>query len=100
MTTSPPSGQTVPVNGIEMYYESRGEGEPLVLLHGGSQNAHTFDTVAMALDRPLVAIDLPGHGHSDGPAAPREGQLDIQANAADVATVIRQLAPAARAVAG
>ena len=72
----------------------------LVLLHGGSQNAHTWDTVAMALDRPLVAIDLPGHGHSDGPAAPREGQLDIQANAADVATVIRQLAPAAQAVVG
>ena len=72
----------------------------LVLLHGGSQNAHTWDTVAMALDRPLVAIDLPGHGHSDGPAVPREGQLDIQANAADVATVVRQLAPAARAVVG
>ena len=72
----------------------------LVLLHGGSQNAHTWDTVAMALDRPLVAIDLPGHGHSDGPAAPREGQLDIQANAADVATVVRQLAPAAQAVVG
>jgi pimeloyl-ACP methyl ester carboxylesterase len=29
----------------------------LVLLHGGAQNAHTWDTVAMALDRPLVAID-------------------------------------------
>ena len=45
-----------------------GDGEPeLVLLHGGAQNAHTWDTVAMALDRPLVAVDLPGHGHSDGP---------------------------------
>ena len=30
----------------------------LVLLHGGAQNAHTWDTVAMALGRPLVAIDL------------------------------------------
>src|SRR5580692_6396207 len=39
----------------------------LVLLHGGAQNAHTWDTVAMALDRSLVAIDLPGHGHSDSP---------------------------------
>ena len=48
----------------------------LVLLHGGSQNAHTWDTVAMALDRPLVAIDLPGHGHSDGPGDRPEGQLD------------------------
>src|SRR5438874_1908655 len=37
----------------------------VVLLHGGAQNAHTWDTVALAL-RPhrLLAIDLPGHGHS------------------------------------
>src|SRR5450759_5509931 len=37
----------------------------IVLLHGGAQNAHTWDTMALALDRPLVAVDLPGHGHSD-----------------------------------
>lgn len=43
-----------------------GEAEPLaLLLHGGAQNAHTWDTVALALDRPLLAMDLPGHGHSD-----------------------------------
>ena len=72
----------------------------LVLLHGGSQNAHTWDTVAMALDRPLVAIDLPGHGHSDGPGERPEGQLDAHGNAVDVAAAIRQLAPAAKAVIG
>jgi pimeloyl-ACP methyl ester carboxylesterase len=72
----------------------------LVLLHGGSQNAHTWDTVAMALDRPLAAIDLPGHGHSDGPGDGQEGQLDAHGNAVDVAAAIRQLAPAARAVIG
>ncbi|MDQ2811545.1 MAG: alpha/beta hydrolase [Actinomycetota bacterium] len=72
----------------------------LVLLHGGSQNAHTWDTVAMALDRPLVAIDLPGHGHSDGPADRSGGQLDAYGNAVDVAQAIRQLAPAAQAVIG
>ena len=59
----------------------------IVLLHGGAQNAHTWDTVALALDRPLVAIDLPGHGHSDhraeGPFSPRE-------NATDVAVTIRR----------
>jgi pimeloyl-ACP methyl ester carboxylesterase len=77
------------------------DGDPdLVLLHGGSQNAHTWDTVAMALDRPLVAIDLPGHGHSDGPGDRPEGQLDARGNAADVAAAIRQLAPAAKAVIG
>jgi pimeloyl-ACP methyl ester carboxylesterase len=72
----------------------------LVLLHGGSQNAHTWDTVAMALDRPVVAIDLPGHGHSDGPGERSEGQLDTRGNAADVAAAIRQFAPAAKAVVG
>jgi pimeloyl-ACP methyl ester carboxylesterase len=78
-----------------------GDGEPeLVLLHGGAQNAHTWDTVALALGRPLVAIDLPGHGHSDGPGEPAAGQSSIQANAADVAAAIRQLAPQAKAVVG
>ena len=43
-----------------------GDSDPeLVLLHGGAQNSHTWDTVALALGRPLVTVDLPGHGHSD-----------------------------------
>jgi pimeloyl-ACP methyl ester carboxylesterase len=69
----------------------------LVLLHGGAQNAHTWDTVAMALGRPLVAIDLPGHGHSDGPA---DSSADLEANAGDVAAAVAALAPDARAVVG
>ena len=69
----------------------------LVFLHGGAQNAHTWDTVALALARPLVCIDLPGHGHSDGG---RAGSLDLASNASDVATVIRALAPDASAVVG
>jgi pimeloyl-ACP methyl ester carboxylesterase len=69
----------------------------LVLLHGGGQNAHTWDTVALALGRPLVAIDLPGHGHSDGP---REGSTTYADNVEDMATAIRELAPDARAVVG
>ena len=78
-----------------------GSDEPeLVLLHGGAQNAHTWDTVAMALGRPLVAIDQPGHGHSDGPREGPSGQLSLQSNAEDVAVAIRALAPNARAVVG
>jgi pimeloyl-ACP methyl ester carboxylesterase len=84
-----------------------GDAEPeLVLLHGGAQNAHTWDTVALALDRPLVAIDLPGHGHSDGGrtgATAGDGghhALDARSNARDVSTVVRALAPEARAVVG
>jgi len=77
------------------------DGDPeLVLLHGGAQNAHTWDTVAMALGHPLVAIDLPGHGHSDGPGESPDGPLDAYGNAVDVAAAVRQLAPAARAVVG
>ena len=68
-----------------------------VFLHGGAQNAHTWDTVLLALARPAVAIDLPGHGHSDGG---RSGYLDTGANADDVAAVIRRLAPEAKAVIG
>src|SRR5687768_9761325 len=75
-----------------------GDADPeLVFLHGGAQNAHTWDTVALALQRPLVCIDLPGHGHSDGG---RVGSLDLQSNAEDVAVAVRALAPNARAVIG
>lgn len=69
----------------------------LVLIHGGAQNAHTWDTVALALDRPLVALDLPGHGHSshrpDHAYWPGE-------NAAALETAVRELAPDARMVVG
>jgi len=69
----------------------------LVLVHGGAQNAHTWDTVAMALDRPLLAIDLPGHGHSDGGP---DGSLSVASNGEDLATVIAALAPDAAGVVG
>jgi pimeloyl-ACP methyl ester carboxylesterase len=76
-----------------------GDGPPeVVLLHGGAQNAHTWDTVALALGRPLVAIDLAGHGHSD--TIPEGSALDLDTSAPEVATVIRRLAPDAKAVAG
>jgi pimeloyl-ACP methyl ester carboxylesterase len=67
-----------------------GEGDPeLALVHGGAQNAHTYDTVALALARPLVALDLPGHGHSD--PSPY-GNSAIAAHARDVARTLEQLA--------
>jgi pimeloyl-ACP methyl ester carboxylesterase len=69
----------------------------LVLLHGGAQNAHTWDTVALALGRPLVAIDLPGHGHSDWRDDRSYWPVD---NAAAVATAMRQLAPDPRLLVG
>lgn len=69
----------------------------VVFVHGGAQNAHTWDTVALALQRPALAVDLPGHGHSgwrdDGAYSP--------ANMADdIAVVIAEYAPNARVVVG
>ena len=75
-----------------------GEGPPeLVLVHGGAQNAHTWDTVALALGRPLVAIDLPGHGHSDWRDDGRYGPVE---NAGALAVAIAAWAPDAAAVMG
>ncbi len=69
----------------------------LVLLHGAGQNAHTWDSVLVALDRPALAIDLPGHGHSDRRADRDYGPW---ANADAVADVCTALAPTARALVG
>jgi pimeloyl-ACP methyl ester carboxylesterase len=69
----------------------------VVLLHGGAQNAHTWDTVALALDRPLVAIDLPGHGHSSHRDDHRYWPTE---NAAAVDAAVRKLAPDARVTVG
>ena len=75
-----------------------GSGPPeLVLVHGGAQNAHTWDTVALALGRPLLAVDLPGHGHSDGGP---DGAISAGSNGRDLAAVIAELAPEARGVVG
>lgn len=70
----------------------------IVLIHGGAQNAHTWDTVALALGRPLIAPDLPGHGHSGSPAPGVGTRPD--ANAADLAEVIDALAPNASLIVG
>lgn len=76
-----------------------GTGAPeIVFLHGGGQNAHTWDTVALALDRPLLAIDLPGHGHSDEPDL--EAVMGPRTLAGDVVPVIAEHAPDAAAVVG
>jgi len=75
-----------------------GAGEPqTILLHGGRQNAHTWDTVLQDLDRPALALDLPGHGRSFRRA---DGNYGALANAATLATVLPAVAPKARTVIG
>ncbi len=75
-----------------------GAGDPeIVLVHGGAQNAHTWDTVALAVGRPLVAVDLPGHGHSDWRT---DHDYSPERNAEALAVAIPQLAPDAKLVVG
>lgn len=76
-----------------------GDGEPsVVMVHGGAQNAHTWDTVALAL-RPLsiLAVDLPGHGRSSWRPDHRYGPVTA---AEDLAEALAVLAPSARVVVG
>lgn len=62
-------GHVVQVNGIEMYYEECGAGEPLVLLHGFGGSARNWRPFAAQLSERhrLIAVDLRGHGHSTNP---------------------------------
>ena len=69
----------------------------VVFLHGGGQNAHTWDTVILGLGLPALAIDLPGHGRSDWR---EDGDYGPVPNAAAVAPVIGGLAPDAELVVG
>ena len=69
----------------------------VVYLHGGGQNAHTWDTVILGLGLPALAIDLPGHGHS---AWREDGDYGPKLNATAVEPVIRELAPTADLVVG
>ena len=69
----------------------------VVFLHGGGQNAHTWDTVILGLGLPALAIDLPGHGHSAWRA---DGDYGPKLNAEAVAPVITELAPDADLVVG
>lgn len=69
----------------------------VVFLHGGAQNAHTWDTVVLGLGEPALAVDLPGHGRS---AWRDDGDYSPHRNADAVAPVLHELASAADLVVG
>jgi pimeloyl-ACP methyl ester carboxylesterase len=69
----------------------------VVFLHGGGQNAHTWDTVILGLGQPALAIDLPGHGRS---AWREDGDYGPRANAVAIAPVLRELAASADLIVG
>ncbi|MEB3980822.1 alpha/beta hydrolase [Mycobacterium sp. 663a-19] len=69
----------------------------VVFLHGGGQNAHTWDTVVVGIGQPALAVDLPGHGHS---AWREDGDYSPRHNADALAPVLREHAPSAELVVG
>ncbi|MGD9700782.1 MAG: alpha/beta fold hydrolase [Acidimicrobiia bacterium] len=73
------------------------EDPQVVFVHGTAMNAHTWDTVVLALGLPAVAIDLPGHGHSSWRD---DAEYSPATLADDIAPAVTALAPKARLVVG
>jgi len=73
MTGQSPGGSPMAqVNGAAVRYRRRGDGRAVVLLHPLRMQLEYFDPVCSDLgdaDAELIAVDLPGHGHSRAPAA-------------------------------
>src|SRR6516225_9334209 len=79
-----------PVNGLQLYYEIRGSGRPLILLHGGLLTIDlNFGPLLqpLAASRQVIAVELQGHGHTADTGRP----MTIEALAGDVVALLDQL---------
>jgi pimeloyl-ACP methyl ester carboxylesterase len=64
--TAPAMSGRVNANGIDYYYEIHGDGEPLLVLHGGLGSIDMFgpSPALLAAGRQVIAVDLHGHGRT------------------------------------
>lgn len=79
-----------PVNGLNLYYEIYGEGQPLVLVHGGGSTIQTnFERLIplLARNRKLIALELQAHGRTSD----RNADLSFEQDADDIATLLANL---------
>ena len=85
----PDTSGYIAANGIDYWFEIRGKGEPLVLLHGGLMSTEGFGPVLtkLAETRRVIGIDLQGHGRTALGSRPIR-HADI---GRDLAIVIRKL---------
>jgi pimeloyl-ACP methyl ester carboxylesterase len=79
----------VPVNGLKMYFEIHGSGEPLILLHGGAGSTGMFSAImpTLASSRQVIAVDLQAHGRT----ADIDRPLSYEAMADDIAALMKTL---------
>jgi pimeloyl-ACP methyl ester carboxylesterase len=82
-------GDYAEVNGLSLYYETRGTGRPLILLHGGLMSGESFGPILPALtgQHQVIAVDLQGHGRT----ADIDRPIDVQLMADDIAALIDHL---------
>lgn len=83
------NGAYAAINGLQLYYEIHGQGEPLLLLHGGLNNVALLgDTLPqLATTRQVIAVDLQGHGRT----ADIDRPLRYELMADDMAALIHHL---------
>ena len=86
MTSTASVSGYAPVNGLQIYYEIHGSGDPLVLLHGGMGSTAMFEHLlpVLAASRRVIAIDLQAHGRT----ADIDRPLRYELMADDVAGVL------------
>jgi len=83
------TGEHAEVNGINLYHETHGSGQPMILLHGGLGSGEMFGPILPALteSHQVIAVDLQGHGRT----ADVDRPLDVRLMAADIAALIHHL---------
>ena len=83
------NGQYAEVNGINLYYETHGDGRPMILLHGGLGSGEMFGPIlpALADHHRVILPDLQGHGRT----ADIDRPLDVRLMADDIAALIDHL---------
>jgi pimeloyl-ACP methyl ester carboxylesterase len=68
---NPPKGTFIDVDGVRLHYSDRGEGSPVVLIHGNMVTGEDFDTSGIAdvllKSHRVIIFDRPGFGHSERP---------------------------------
>ena len=87
--TSSQNGQYIKANGLNIYYEEFGDGEPLIVLHGGMGIGKNFEPLIPAFSEQFRVItpDSRGHGRTDNPS----GELSYRLMADDMAALINAL---------